>query len=553
MSEQLHDFRNFLWVVWKHLGLPDPTPVQYDIAEYLQNGPKRAMVEAFRGVGKSWITSAFVLHQLLMDPEKKILVVSASKERSDAFSIFTKRLLGDLPLLAHLKPREGQRDSNIAFDVGPCKPAHAPSVKSVGITGQITGSRADIIVADDIEVANNSLTQLQRDKLAEAVKEFDAVLSPKPESRILYLGTPQTEMSVYNRLPERGYDVRIWPAKVPTPEKVIKYEGRLAPFIMDLIAKGTPEGTPVDPMRFNLLDLDEREASYGRSGFALQFQLDTSISDSERYPLKLSDFIVFDINPEVAPTRLVWGSGPDQVINDMPNVGLSGDCWNKPMWVSPDFTEYTGSLMFIDPAGRGADEVGWVVVKHLHGLLFLLDGGGLRGGYIEENLRFLAEKARDLKVNLVQVESNFGDGMFTELLKPVLNEVYPVGVEEIRHSGQKELRIIDTLEPVLNQHRLVIDRKLILKDLKTDNIHNQLLYQLTRITKDRGSLRHDDRLDALAGGVGYWVASMAKDTQRAVDEHKTRQLERELEKFHEGVLGKAFGKQRETWIRDPWA
>jgi hypothetical protein len=542
----LKDFRNFMYLVWKHLGLPDPTPVQYDIASYLQHGPKRAMVQAFRGVGKSWITSAFVCHQLLMNPEVKILVVSASKERSDAFSIFTKRLIGDMPVLAHLKPREGQRDSNIAFDVGPCKPAHAPSVKSVGITGQITGSRADIIVADDIEVANNSLTQLQRDKLAESVKEFDAVLTPNDTSRILYLGTPQTEMSVYNRLPERGYDVRIWPSKMPAPEKVVKYSGRLAPYIMDL---GIPAGTPVDPKRFDQADLDEREASYGRSGFALQFMLDTSISDSERYPLKLSDFIVFDINTEVAPVRLVWGSGPDRVINDLPNVGLAGDCWNSPMWVSPDFAEYSGSLLFIDPAGRGADEVGWVVLKQLHGLLFLLDGGGLHGGYNEENLKYLADKAKEHRVNLVQVESNFGDGMFTELLKPVMNRIYPCGIEEIRHTGQKELRIIDTLEPVLNQHRLIIDRKLILKDLKTEQIHNQLLYQLTRITKDRGSLRHDDRLDALAGGVNYWVTSMARDTQRAVDEHKTRELEKELRKFHEKVLGGSRGSDnRMTWI-----
>ena len=49
----LADFRKFLYVVWKHLNLPSPTDVQYDIAKYLQHGEKRMVIEAFRGVGKS--------------------------------------------------------------------------------------------------------------------------------------------------------------------------------------------------------------------------------------------------------------------------------------------------------------------------------------------------------------------------------------------------------------------------------------------------------------------------------------------------------------------
>ena len=81
-EEVLRDFRNFLFVVWTHLGLPEPTPVQYDIASYLQSEEKRIVIEAFRGAGKSYITSAFACHQLYLDSEVKILVVSASKIRA---------------------------------------------------------------------------------------------------------------------------------------------------------------------------------------------------------------------------------------------------------------------------------------------------------------------------------------------------------------------------------------------------------------------------------------------------------------------------------------
>ena len=172
---KLIDFRNFLYLVWRHLNLPEPTPIQYDIANYIQNGPRRLVIEAFRGVGKSYITSAFVVHQLLINPELKVLVVSASKTRSDDFSTFTQRLIHEMPILNHLKPREEQRASKISFDVGPAAASHSPSVKSVGITGQLAGSRADLVVADDIEIPNNSATQMMRDKLGESIKEFDAV------------------------------------------------------------------------------------------------------------------------------------------------------------------------------------------------------------------------------------------------------------------------------------------------------------------------------------------------------------------------------------------
>ena len=157
----------------KPLTLPEPTPIQYDIADYLQSDDKRLVIEAFRGVGKSWITSAFVCHQLLLNPNRNILVVSASKTRADDFSTFTQRLISEMPLLQHLQPRDNQRHSKVSFDVAPARASHAPSVKSMGVTGQLTGSRADLIIADDVESANNSQTQLMRDRFSETVKEFD--------------------------------------------------------------------------------------------------------------------------------------------------------------------------------------------------------------------------------------------------------------------------------------------------------------------------------------------------------------------------------------------
>ena len=556
VPKELEDFRNFLYLTWKHLNLPDPTPTQYDIAEYVDNGPRRCCIQAFRGVGKSWITSAYVCHQLLLNPALNILVVSASKTRSDDFSTFTLRLISEMPILKHLIPREDQRSSKIAFDVGPAPAAHAPSVKSVGITGQLTGSRADLIVADDVESLNNSLTQMMRDKIQETIKEFDAVL--KPDGRIVYLGTPQTEMSIYNVLPERGYEIRIWPARIPSEKMMQSYGHRIAPYVKEMCER-LAVGDPVDEERFDDIDLKEREASYGKSGFALQYMLDTSLSDVGRYPLKLKDLIVHPLDTEVASPKLTWASSPELAWNDLEAVGLAGDRYYRPMEVAEGHAKYTGSVMSIDPAGMGKDETAYAVVKILNGQLFVTASGGFLGGYTTEILKKLARVARHNKVNYIVVESNFGDGMFSQLLKPVLAEDvgYPCTVEEVKHNIQKERRIIDTLEPLMNTHRLIVCKSVIERD-KDDEVSSELLgmsasqralyqlfYQMSRITFEKGSLRHDDRLDALAIACGYWVEHMQAHVDRSHAEYQDEQITKALESFSDSY-NSLWGKSKES-------
>jgi hypothetical protein len=535
VPEALKDFRNFLHIVWKHLGLPSPTPIQYDIARQLQTGPRRMVIEAFRGVGKSYITSAFVVHQLLLDPAKTILVVSASKQRADDFSTFTLRLIEEIPILQHLKPQENQRYSKVAFDVGPAPAQHAPSVTSKGITSQITGSRADLIVADDIEVPNNSMTQALREKLAESVKEFDAVI--KPGGRIVYLGTPQSENSIYNLLPDRGYEIRVWPARRPKPDQEKNYGNRLA----KIVSKVSP-WEPTDPKRFDEDELQERELSFGRSGFALQFMLDTALSDADRYPLKINDLVVMDCCGDQGPEKIIWSSDPQYIRTDLPCVGFNGDRYRSPQAVLGDWVPFTGSVMSIDPSGRGADETAYAVVKMLNGFLYVSACGGVPGGYGSETLQKLADLAKEHKVTQIIVESNFGDGMFTELLKPYLYKTHGCAVEEVRHSIQKERRIIDTLEPVMNQHRLVVDPKVVLGDIETTKDLNpesalkyQLFYQMSRVMREKGALTHDDRLDALAMAVAFWAERMATDADRKISERKSRLLDKELEKFMESA------------------
>lgn len=550
LEKAREDFRVFVFILWKLLNLPEPTPAQYAIARYLQNGPKRSIIEAFRGVGKSWLTSGFVVWSLWRDPDTKVLVVSASKERADAFSTFVKQIISTVPFLQHLRARPDQRDAMVAFDVGPARPDHSPSVKSVGITGQLTGSRADIIVADDCETPNNSATQIMRDKLSEAVKEFDAILKPLDSARIIYLGTPQTEQSLYNVLADRGYEVRVWPAEYPSVARIDKYKGRLFPEILRTFStnpKIAREGAPTDPKRFSAEDLAERRMSYGRSGYALQFMLDTTLSDTERYPLKVADLIVTDVNPELGHTKLVWGQGKENRVEDIPNLAMTGDHFYRPLWVSDKMVPYEGTVMSIDPSGRGKDETGYAVVSHLDAMLFCPAFGGCQGGYDESTLATLALVAKKHRVNKIVVEANFGDGMFTQLFKPILLKYHPCEIEEVKHNTQKEARIIDTLEPVLSSHRLAIDATALKADAKggiEGDPRYSLVHQLTRLTRDRGALVRDDRLDALAIAVAYWTSVLVRSTEDAEKARVEAAREAAIKAFMERIeRGRGGGRK----------
>lgn len=533
IAKAKEDFRVFIYMVWKMISLPDPTPIQYDIAHTLQNLPNdRFIIEGFRGVAKSFITCAYAVWTLWRDPQKKVEIVSASKDRADANAIFIKRIIYTLPFLAHLKARPDQRDQQNLFDVGPAVPDISPSIKSVGISGQLTGSRADLLIADDVEVANNSGTQTQRDKLNEAVKEFDAII--KPKGQIVYLGTPQNEMSLYNELQQRGYRCRIWTVLYPENLSEREFYGdRLAKIIADKY-DNNPElyaGKPTDPRRFDEEEIYKRRLSYGKAGFALQFMLNTNLSDQEKYPLKVQDLMIANLSLDEANLKWYWSNDRQLRINDLPCVALKGDYFYEPQGRSNEVFEYTGTVMAVDPSGRGKDETSYVVVKYLNGYLFVLEVGGTREGYNDSTLRQLANKAKIYGVNEIVVEGNFGDGMFSQLFKPVLNDIHPCSVTEVKNYAQKEARIIDTLEPVMMRHKLIIHKQVIIDDYQVyENAPAySLIYQMTRLSRDRGALAHDDRLDALCMAVAYWLAVMDRDEEIGMQEQIEAKLEQWLD------------------------
>jgi len=510
------DFRLFLRLCWKSLQLPPPTRAQLAMASYLQHGGNRMMLQCFRGLGKSWVTAAFVLWNLFGDRDKKIMVVSASKQRADDFSIFCQRCVLEFEWLAHMRPSDDdQRWSRVSFDIAGCRPAQSPSVKSVGISGQLTGSRADLIIADDCETPNNSATDMMREKLLQLITEFESVLTPKKDSRIIFLGTPQSCFTIYKTLHERNYIPMVWPARYP--KSLVGYEGTLARELQEDIDKHGLEslaGKPTDT-RFSDIDLLTREQSMSRSNFLLQFMLDTSLSDALKFPLKLSDFSVMPLDPGKGPSDVVWGADKETLL-DMPAVALPGDRWHRPK-STIDYVPYNQTIIAVDPSGRGKDETVAVVLSQINGFIFLRDMLATQDGYSDTTLRGILTLAKRYGASVCLIESNFGDGAIMELMKKHAQEM-KVGMmfEEVRATTRKEDRIIDTLEPVLNQHRLIIDQKLIDWDYRSnpemapeERLPRMLMYQLTRMCREKGAVKHDDRVDALALGVKYFQDILA--------------------------------------------
>jgi hypothetical protein len=542
-------FAYFFCYILRELGLAEePTKQQLRICEWDEVGPDRTVTVGFRGIAKSTISGARALHRLRIDPEgEKILIPGATETKAEEITTFMQRCIREIDLLQCLAPSESQRQSVLAFDVGPAIIGGdgAPSVRACGILSpSLTGKRATMIIPDDIETLSNSITPLKQERLWQATTEFESILLPNQGQalprQISFRGTPHLETSMYWRLVrERGYKMRMWPARYPKADTLDIYDGCIDPLMVDeLMTHPALEGQPTDPERFDESELLKREVGSTKASWQLQYMLNCRLSTLDKFPIRLGDLVAMSLDGRALPEVISWASGAEQRINELPCVGLGADrYYHRPMmvngWLPKE--EKWRSVLAIDPSGRGSDELAWAVVAELNGNLFVLESGGTTRGYEDDVLLLLAKIAKQWEVNAVIPEPNFGDGMFSKILQPVLQRIYPCAIEEApRSSGQKERRIIDVLAPLVQQHRVVINSELIKKDWEgaereADHGHpRSLMYQLSRITTDRGSLQFYDRIDALAIAAAHFVEAAAQDQAKAARRRQDERMEANL-------------------------
>lgn len=507
-QEMVEDFRNHLWACFKYLGLGEPTGAQYAMADALQSGPKDMQLQAGRGFGKSVITACLASWFLLKDSNTTIMVVSATGNKATEFISMTRKILDLVPYCEHLRPGDHTTDNAFAFNVeARTKIGQDKSCYARGITSQITGSHADYVIGDDIEIEGNCETANARDKLMNKVAEFEQIRNVG--GRVIFLGTPQIKDSIYNQL-KSGYKVTKFPAVIPDVTNPVECED-VNEWVLQL--SGEP-GQATQPERFPMEVLMERMAKIGPKLFALHYKLDTSLADFEKFPLRLSDLIVIDVHPDLCPEKIVWAKS--QPMKGVPLFGLSGDLIYNPMWISEEFTSYKGRVMYIDPSGRGEDETAVCIASFANGYVFIHELIGYPGGYEQGVLKKIARMAREYDVNHIRVESNFGDAMYCQLLAPVVYDMCgKVLIEDYRVSGRKEARMIEALEPVMSSHRLVFDRRAISQE--------QTQKQITRLFDKRGALPHDDRVDVLSAAVSHWEDLLATDVDQVIATNKEQE------------------------------
>lgn len=506
-EEILTDFRNHLHQCMKYLGLGEPTPLQYMMAERLQSGSDEFQLQAGRGAGKSVLTSMFASWLLLRDPDHVIMVLSATAIKSTEFVSMTRKILTLVPYMKHLEPGPNTPDSAFGFNVEcKTKTGQDKSVYSRGISSQITGSHADTVILDDVEIEKNSETAEAREKLLNKVWEIEQIRNPG-KGLIRILGTPQSSESIYNKLRD-AYPCYKFPAIVPNPD----IPGQIVDVDAQILEMDKPIGESTQPERFPNDLLSERKARIGPKLFSLHYHLDTSLADQDRYPLRLNDLVVLDLDHTVHPDKIVWSSEP---VKNMPSFGLNGDIISKPMWASDTFTEYKHTVMHIDPSGRGADETAVCIASFGNGYIWIHELVGFDGGYEDAILQKIVKLALEYPLlNLIRYEENYGDGMFGSLLRPHVGRLAgsQIGVEGYRVTGMKESRIINTLEPVMSQHRLCMSKKCIRQE--------ETQRQITRLYERRGALKHDDRVDVLAATVGYFEDTLGIDVDEVIAQNE---------------------------------
>jgi hypothetical protein len=525
----VNNFKEFYKYIFWYQRLPHPTRDQLAMAKYvsqLRKSQEPIMMQCQRGLAKSLTVQILSVWLLLRNKNEVISVISATSARAESFITFCKTLLRDIPILKHLYPQGGDRSSSRKIDVNGRVPNDSPSLSAFGVTSAKTGSRSSLLIYDDVEIPENSDTAQKREKLLEGVRD-SANLGIAGVFREICICTPQSAESVYNTMLEDGFSRYIIPAEYP--DDITVYDGDLAKHI-EWSIKRNPNivGTATDK-RNNMKHLLKQKMK-GKARYKLHYMLDTALSDAEKYPLKLSDLIVTDLDNRKASLYYEYSTDKRDTLYDLKHKGFRGDYIRKPRVIGEERKDYEGIAMFIDPSGRGTDETAYCITATLAGKIFLLDFGGVSGGYEDSTLTQLANIAKEYKVNLVQIESNFGDGAFGELLKPYLRRIHNCMVEDLRATTQKEVRIIETLEPIVMQHRLIVNKRPLERDSEKKDDYS-FTYQYTHITTQRGCLVHDDIIDVIGMGVSYWVLNMARDEKEEMMRYEDELIQKELDDF----------------------
>lgn len=556
------DFVEFLRFMFKKMGLPEPTPMQRLFADILQKCPSRRLVMlAYRGFAKTTIVNIFLIWELWNDPKKQQAVWGQNKNFA-AESV--GQMLGwvqNIEILRSIAPLPNQRQSTFGFDT-PLHPFHAKgaSVNALSLGGAITGSRADTLVVDDPETTQNGYTQQRRENLDRAMSEAPMVIKERT-GRIIIPGTPHFDRSLYTRLKAKGYKIFIFPMTVP-PKEVADacwehYPQQIRDFILN-----NPEGTIID--RFSPEEVAMRMAE-GKVTYERQCLLNLYRSSGTDRPLDITRIILYDANTRNFPASLEHAREPQYVAEEMSQYSCAdiGEKFYRAFNISTTLKTYDDKIVYVDPSGSGKDELVYAGCGAASGYFVLFKIEGLSGGVTRENIEKIIDHAISIKASAIYVESNMSTS--AEWIRAVMDEKYAPRfgraqlpqVIPVHNNANKEMRIIQTLDPIINTGRMVITPEAIMSDFisaSDKGVESYADYTLTAQISNfspRDKLPFDDRIDCLQGAAARLATHLSITP---VKQQEDEQYERFKEYLERPILGletfeSVFGSKNATDTR----
>jgi hypothetical protein len=454
MTEPQADLIEFVWVWNRHLGQGTPQ-VHRRVLRWLdgrrQAADGRLLLMAFRGCGKSTLVGLYCAWLLARWPETRILVLAADHQLATKMVAATRRIIERHPLCRHLIPQHAEAWAVDRFIVNRRGAPRDPSVLAAGLGGNITGTRAEVIICDDVEVAGNCDSPGKRMELRERLAETEFILTPS--GTILYVGTPHCAESLYLH-PDEG-------------EAFLGGYRRLAIPLLD------KDGLSAWPERFPVAQAAELRDRVGPIHFGRQMLLRPVAGGAARLDPKLIIRYAEDTVYHEANGR--------PVLNLLGRRMVSGGGFWDPAYGRPGSGD--GSVL----AATYADAEG---NHYLHRLAYLTHDPQAADNPAVQQCRQVAQIARELLLPVLRVETN-GIGRFLPamLRQEMARAGAACAVVEQHSRHAKQDRILRALDPVLAARKLHAHERV---------FRTPFPVEMAEWKPDTPGLR-DDALDALSG------------------------------------------------------
>jgi len=442
--------------------------VHFCMADWLEGswrtGQRRLLLQAFRSSGKSTITGLFAAWLLYTNPDLRIIVLAADMILARKMVRNVKRILERHPLTPHLKPEQVDQWGADRFTVKRRLELRDPSMLARGMAANMTGSRADVIICDDVEVPNTCDTADKRRDLRERLGEIDFVLMQG--GSILYIGTPHSWYTIYA-------DV----ARKETGEDKPFLEGfrRLMLPVLDV------GGVSAWPERFTPDDIARMKQATGPNRFASQMMLQ---------PVNIAE-------GRLDPAALRFYDGAVHKSAEMRTLYLEGrQIVSCSAWWDPSFGgQGDGSVLAIIYADNEGNY--W-----LHHISYIKTDPHSTDDEATQQCKKIAMLAQEYHVPSLTLEIN-GIGKFLPaiLRREMAGARVPCVVREITSTRPKDIRILEAFDAVLAARALYAH----------DSVRRTPFIAEMQEWRPGRSGNRDDGLDAVAGALSLEPVRLRHD------------------------------------------